>query len=155
MLGRPEVRTLLYERLRQGPRWELVVARVLRLVWRGQVSLSFSCPSIGPGLYVAHGFSTIVVAESIGRDCLISQQVTVGWTDAGGCPRIGDRVRIGAGAIVIGPIEIGDDAVIGAGAVVVRDVAAGVVVGGVPAKVIEGAVDRFRAERDEHEDAQA
>jgi serine O-acetyltransferase len=46
---------------------------------------------------------------------------------------------------VIGPIEIGDDAVIGAGAVVVRDVPPGKVVGGVPARVIEGAADRYSA----------
>ena len=51
-------------------------------------------------------------------------------------PRIGDRVRIGAGAIVLGPIHVGHDAVIGAGAVVVHDVPAGATVVGNPARVV-------------------
>ncbi len=50
--------------------------------------------------------------------------------------RIGDRVTIGAGAIVLGPITVGDDAVIGAGAVVVDDVPDGAVVVGNPARVV-------------------
>jgi len=86
-------------------------------------------------------------ARRIGVDCQIAQQVTVGYDDRGGSPALGDRVRVGAGAIILGPIEIGDDAVIGAGAVVIRDVPAGKVVGGVPAQVIEGAADRFSALR--------
>ena len=62
-----------------------------------------------------HGFATIIIARRIGSDFLFAQQVTVGYDDRGDSPVIGDRVRIGAGAIVIGPITIGDDAVIGAG----------------------------------------
>ena len=48
-----------------------------------------------------------------------------------GQPTIGDRVRIGAGAKLLGPISIGDDAVIGANAVILGDVAAGASVNGV------------------------
>ena len=50
---------------------------------------------------------------------------------------IGDNVWIGAGAVVVGGVTVGANAVIAAGAVVTRDVAAGSVVGGVPAKVIK------------------
>lgn len=50
---------------------------------------------------------------------------------------IGDNVWIGAGATVLGGVSIGSNAVIAAGAVVTRDVAAGTVVGGVPAKTIK------------------
>lgn len=50
---------------------------------------------------------------------------------------IGDNVWIGAGAVVLGGVNVGSNAVIAAGAVVTRDVAAGTLVGGVPAKVIK------------------
>lgn len=49
---------------------------------------------------------------------------------------IGKNVWIGAGAIVLGGVTIGDDAVIGAGAVVTKDVPAGMIAIGVPAKVV-------------------
>jgi serine acetyltransferase len=52
------------------------------------------------------------------------------------CPSIGDRVFIGAGAIIIGAVDVGDDAVIGAGAVVTKSVPPRGVVVGNPARVI-------------------
>jgi serine O-acetyltransferase len=144
-LATKEFRSIFYERLRAGGGAARVLGLVLKRVVRGQVALELACDEIGPGLIVSHGFASIIAAERIGTDCLISQQVTVGWTDRGGPPVIGDRVRIGAGAIVLGPITVGDDAVIGAGAVVIEDVPAGVVVAGVPARVIPGAVDSYSA----------
>lgn len=143
----PPLRSILYTRLRgAGPAWS-VTARALALPYRGAVALEISCSDIGAGMFSYHGFATIIIARRIGQDCLFTQQVTVGYDDRGGSPIIGDRVRIGAGAIVIGPITIGDDAVIGAGAVVVKDVPPAAVVGGVPARVIEHAADRFGARR--------
>lgn len=143
----PPLRSILYTRLRgAGLAWRLA-ARLLAVVYRGAVALEITCADIGAGMFSYHGFATIIIARHIGQDCLFAQQVTVGYDDRGGSPIIGDRVRIGAGAIVIGPITIGDDAVIGAGAVVVKDVPPGAVVGGVPAKVIEHAADRFSARR--------
>ncbi len=141
------LRSILYARLRlAGGGWRLA-GRALELCYRGAVALEISCPEIGGGMCSYHGFATILVARRIGVDCLFAQQVTVGYDDRGGSPTIGDRVRIGAGAIVIGPIAVGDDAVIGAGAVVVKDVPPGTVVGGVPARVIEHAADRYGARR--------
>jgi serine O-acetyltransferase len=141
----PPLRSIIYARLRgAGLPWA-VAARLLSVFYRGAVALEIHCDDIGAGMCSYHGFATIITARRIGQDCLFAQQVTVGYDDRGGSPIIGDRVRIGAGAIVIGPITIADDAVIGAGAVVVKDVARATVVGGVPARVIEHAVDRFGA----------
>jgi serine O-acetyltransferase len=146
-LGRREFRSVLYLRLEHdGGAWALL-ALLLRRIWGGQVALEISCDDVGPGLYVSHGFATVVIAGRLGADCLISQQVTVGFSDRGGPPTLGDRVRIGAGAMVLGPVHVGDDAVVGAGAVVVGDVPAGKVVAGVPAHVLEHAADRFSALR--------
>lgn len=51
-------------------------------------------------------------------------------------PTVGDRVTIGAGAKVLGDIEIGDDSRIGANAVVITDVPEHAVAVGVPSRVI-------------------
>lgn len=81
---------------------------------------------IGKGLLIQHGFSTIINAESIGDYCWINQQVTIGYSDSKtkglGRPVIGNNVRIGAGAKVIGPITIGDNSTIGANAVASKNV---------------------------------
>ena len=55
--------------------------------------------------------------------------------------RIGANVWIGGGALLMPGVTVGDDAIIGAGAVVTRDVAAGVIVGGNPARVIRSRLD--------------
>jgi len=145
VLAHRPFRSILYHRLARRGLGTRLVAEVLARVYRGEPALEINCGDIGPGLMMMDGFATIVTAEHIGSDCQIAQQVTIGFDDRGAPPVLGDRVRVGAGAIVIGPIEIGDDAVIGAGAVVVRDVPPGKVVGGVPARVLEGARDRFSA----------
>ena len=57
------------------------------------------------------------------------------WCHLG--PWVGNKVVIGAGAILLGPIVIGDNARVGAGSVVIKDVSAGSTVVGVPAKEIK------------------
>jgi serine O-acetyltransferase len=92
---------------------------------------------IGEGTELGYGGIGVVIHKDakVGRYCLISQQVTVsGRSGIEGVPVIGDYVRIGAGAKILGNIRIGDFAVIGANAVVVKDVAPGAVVGGIPAR---------------------
>ena len=95
---------------------------------------------IGGGCIVAHGIGLVVGGETvIGEDCTLLHGVTLGEVrfDELACPRLGDRVTVGAGAAVLGGITVGDDAVIGAGSVVLSDVPAGARVAGVPARVIQ------------------
>jgi serine O-acetyltransferase len=104
----------------------------IALWYRPMETLYIETPEIGGGLYIQHGFATMIAAKSIGENCWINQQVTVGYTSKG-CPVIGNDVMITCGAKVLGDITVGDGAVIGANAVVVKDVEAGAVMGGVPA----------------------
>lgn len=76
---------------------------------------------IGRGLHVVHGFSTIVVAERIGKNFTVYQNFTVGWEKTGK-PIIGDNVTIYAGAVVSGGIKIGNNVRVCANAHVRQDV---------------------------------
>lgn len=80
---------------------------------------------VGRRLMFPHGGRVVVNREVvIGHDCMIRQNVTIGSIGGPrlGSPRIGDRVEIGAGAVVIGDIRIGDDVLIGANIVLWEDV---------------------------------
>jgi serine O-acetyltransferase len=95
---------------------------------------------IGSGFYIGH-IGAIVVNEKavIGKNCNISQCVTIGQTNRGekmGTPVIGDNVFIGPGAVVIGNIHIGNNVAIGANAVITKDVPDNAVVVGNPCKII-------------------
>lgn len=76
---------------------------------------------IGGGLVVQHGFSSLIVAESIGNNFCFNQNVTVGWGKSGK-PTIGDNVRIFTGAVVAGNIKIGNNVTIAANSVVRHDI---------------------------------
>jgi serine O-acetyltransferase len=97
--------------------------------------------TIGPGFFIDHGMG-VVVGETaeIGDDVTLYHGVTLGGTSlekGKRHPTIGDRVVIGAGAKVLGPITIGDDSRIGANAVVVKSVPANSVVVGVPGQIVK------------------
>jgi serine O-acetyltransferase len=112
--------------------------------WAYDIRLDASA-AIGPGLYVGHLGGVRVRACRIGEHCSIQQEVRLEPASAG-CegPRIGCRVWIGAYAQVRGPIEVGDGATIGAGAVVTKDVAAGSLVLGSPARTVQRQYDNSR-----------
>ncbi|WP_416879523.1 serine O-acetyltransferase, partial [Litorimonas sp.] len=70
-------------------------------------------------------------------DVSIGAHVTLGGNfGKGGVPKIGNRVHIGPGAQILGPVTIGDDAIIGANAVVLIDIPKAATAVGVPAKVL-------------------
>lgn len=94
---------------------------------------------IGGGLLLPHPNGIVIHPDStIGPNCLIFQQVTLGVGDKG-APRIGGHVDIGAGAKILGGVLIGDHAKIGANAVVLEDVPAYATAVGIPARNIGGA----------------
>jgi serine O-acetyltransferase len=125
-------------------RWPLAVLTIpahvgVELLTHIQLSVR---AEIGPGLYLPHSGTIVVGTGSVvGRNCTIAHNVTIGHAggrtrSASGSPVIGDRVYIGPGAIIIGPITVGNDALIGAGAVVVKSVPPRGVVVGNPAKLL-------------------
>lgn len=116
-----EFRTLVHYRLRSSP---LALRVLLRVIYRPAATLLLNADRIGPGLFIQHGTATIVTADVIGSHCWINQQVTIGH-DATGRPTLGDRVRVGAGAVVIGPVTLHDGATVGANATVIGDVGPG------------------------------
>lgn len=132
-----EYRNLYYFRLFQGNLSARILMFLLKLVYseRTDLFLDHSC-RIGAGLFIQHGFSTIVMAD-MGENCWINQQVTIGHKDKTGRPQIGDNVRITAGAKVLGNIQIGNNVTIGANAVVVKPVPSNCVVVGIPASIVK------------------
>jgi len=132
-----EFRNLYYCRLFQGGSFSRFFMYILRFFYResSYLFLDSSC-SIGKGLFIQHGFSTIVMAD-LGDNCWINQQVTIGYKDKSGRPKIGNNVRITAGAKVLGNITIGDNVTVGANSVVVKDVPPNCVVVGIPARIIK------------------
>ena len=121
--------------------------------WRLR-NLGISIPSavrMGEGLQLPHGAVGLVVHEAtvIGAACRLYQGVTLGRADvhlptdrcsAGGGIVLGDRVLIGANAVVLfrsgSSLVIGDDAVIGANSLVTTSVPAGEVWAGNPARCV-------------------
>lgn len=91
--------------------------------------------NIGGGLLLPHPNGVVIhTGATVGVNCLIFQQVTLGVT-RGGAPRLGGHVDVGAGAKVLGSITIGDHARVGSNAVVLTDVPAGSTAVGIPARV--------------------
>lgn len=111
---------------------------------------------VGGGFYLPRFGAIILSHGSIGENCTIEQNVTLGIAGRGeerGHPTIGNRVFIGAGAMIVGKIAIGDDAYIFPGSVVTRPVPPRAVVMGYPAKIVsyDGSFDWIVYEGMEHD----
>jgi serine O-acetyltransferase len=121
-----------------------VAARVLAELTRILTGVEIHPGAVlGAGLFIDHA-TGVVIGETaeVGDNVTIYHGVTLGGTgtDTGKRhPTIGDRVIVGAGAKILGPIKIGDDSRIGANAVVVKEVPSSSVVVGVPGQIISRA----------------
>ncbi|NEV63214.1 serine O-acetyltransferase [Thiorhodococcus minor] len=124
---------------RRGLKW---LARLLSNVARLFTGIEIHPGAlIGRRFFIDHGMG-VVIGETavIGDDCTLYHGVTLGgttWQKGKRHPTLGRDVVVGAGAKVLGPIEIGDGARIGSNAVVVKSVPPGATAVGVPGRIIE------------------
>ncbi len=129
MINFPEFRNLFYFRIGEN------ISKYIEFLCPKMNTL-FINGNIGKGLFIQHGFATIIATNQMGENCWINQQVTIGFSNATDCPTIGNNVIISAGSKIIGNVKIGDNSKVGANAVVVKDVPANCTVVGVPAHII-------------------
>jgi serine O-acetyltransferase len=150
----PAARTLLEVALAYPGVHALWVHRITHRMWRAspalklparlisQAARALTGVEIHPGavlgrrLFIDHGMA-VVIGETaeVGEDVVLFHSVTLGGVSmkhGKRHPTLGNRVTVGAGAKVLGPVYVGDDVQVGANAVVVKDVPAGAVVVGVP-----------------------
>jgi serine O-acetyltransferase len=103
------------------------------------IELPYSA-QIGRRLVIEHQGAIVVHGNTrIGDDCIIRQGVTLGnrYMDRPlQAPVLGNRVNVGAGAKILGLVQVGDDAAIGANAVVTKEVPAGRTAVGIPARIL-------------------
>ena len=101
---------------------------------------------IGRRFFIDHGMG-VVIGETaiIGDDCTIYHGVTLGgtsWKQGKRHPTLEDKVVIGAGAKILGPVTIGSNAKIGSNAVVVKDIPKNATAVGIPARLVDEHVQK-------------
>lgn len=122
-------------------RWQYL-ARVISTIARWLTGVEIHPGArIGRRFFIDHGMG-IVIGETaeIGDDCTLYHGVTLGgtsWNAGKRHPTLGNNVVVGAGAKVLGPIQIGNGARVGSNAVVVKAVPEGATVVGIPARVVK------------------
>lgn len=116
-----------------------ILYKILKLLSQILTGIDLPCEvTVGRRFKIEHFGDIIISGDTVfGDDVVIRNGVTVGLkrTNERGAPVIGNRVDIGAGAKVLGPIRIGDDVAIGANAVVLQDVPPNSLAIGVPAQI--------------------
>ncbi len=116
------------------PRWLSFAAR-----WLTQVDIHPGA-RIGARFFIDHG-AGVVIGETaeVGDDVTLYHGVTLGgttWNTGKRHPTLGNQVVVGAGAKILGPIQIGDGARVAANSVVIAPVPAGATVVGIPGRVV-------------------
>ncbi len=150
----PGLHAILWYRLthwlwNKGLKW---LARVISMLSRWFTGIEIHpAAKIGERFFIDHGMG-VVIGETaeIGDDCTLYHGVTLGgtsWKKGKRHPTLGNGVVVGAGAKVLGPIEIGDNARVGSNAVVVKSVSAGKTVVGIPGREVEQKGKDFETRR--------
>ncbi|WP_062154587.1 serine O-acetyltransferase [Beggiatoa leptomitoformis] len=143
LLNYPGLHAILWHRLSHRlwqANWKLL-ARTLSTFARWLTGIEIHPGAvIGRRFFIDHGMG-VVIGETaiIGDDCTLYHGVTLGgtsWQKGKRHPSLGNNVVVGAGAKVLGPIEVHDGARIGSNAVVVKDVPEGATMVGIPAKIV-------------------
>jgi len=132
--------------------WRMGVPRPLRwpfsllynvlyvlVLWTARIELPYII-KVGRRVRLWHNGGSVLGARSIGDDAQFRHNVTLGLANHGDSitqlPIIEERVIVGAGACILGPIRIGHDSIIGANSVVTHDVPPYSLVGGIPGRVL-------------------
>jgi serine O-acetyltransferase len=106
---------------------------------------------IGSRFFIDHGMGVVIGETSVvGDDCTIYHGVTLGgtsWKQGKRHPTLENKVVVGAGAKILGPITIGSGAKIGSNAVVVKDIPKNVVAVGIPARIVQDTENKVNAFR--------
>jgi serine O-acetyltransferase len=115
------------------------IYRFLKLLSQILTGIDLPCEAtIGQRFTIEHFGGIVISGDAIfGDDCVIRNGVTVGLRRTGerGAPVFGNRVDIGAGAVILGRIQVGDNVSIGANAVVLTDVPSNSIAVGIPAAI--------------------
>jgi serine O-acetyltransferase len=134
-----------FGRWRYGIKWVLprkacsLIYKILYKLVQIVAGIELPCEVVlGSNFVIDHSGGIVISGFArFGDDCRIRNGVVVGLgrVDEPCAPSIGNKVDIGAGAKLLGPITVGDNVLIGANAVVIRDVPANSIAVGVPAVV--------------------
>jgi len=127
-----------YRLMQWSRRWHLAP---LEMMFNKANAICCNCiigrgAEFGPGFVLVHSTGVVINGRVRGGEHVyLEHQVTIG-AEGRQSPVLGDRVFVGAGAKIVGAVNIGSDAKIGANAVVVDDIPAGATAVGVPARIV-------------------
>ena len=150
----PGVHAILFHRIAHRV-WKMKLFWLVRLI--SHISRFLTGIEIHPGaeigsrFFIDHGMGVVIGETSIiGDDCTIYHGVTLGgtsWKQGKRHPTLENKVVVGAGAKILGPITICSGAKIGSNAVVVKDIPKNVVAVGIPARIVQDTENKANAFR--------
>jgi serine O-acetyltransferase len=117
-----------------------LIYKILRTAGQIVTGIELPCEvTMGRRFKIEHFGGIVISGDTVfGDDVVVRNGVTIGLrhTSIRGAPVIGNRVDLGAGAKILGPIRVGSDVLIGANAVVIDDVPDNSIAVGVPARIL-------------------